>query len=344
MTYVIGEPRKLVPSLTNNLISSPFRGARRATMTYVSTNRRRMKSLPQQSLEQVENYCRDCKTPSPMVCVERCDIWKVKNETLEISRIVKEAGHTKTLLNAIKNARRLAVIDALQKQPLNIKELQQRLKKSEYNHSRSTITNAYLKPLKKAGLIKEDGMRYRLTFYGRKISEMLQKLDYESPLPTNSCCYEEVVMKELAHKPKTFDELGALVNPKSLSRVLIRLRRRGLIAKNHSGEYVFYHRVEKRRVAGLSPTEKRVFEAIPDEGIPARMLSKEVGITLRRTYKYLRRLKLKKLILKLRVQKTYELTSQGMEIAVALDEIMKLASQSLSVPIPVSQHSSRSFL
>ena len=279
-----------------------------------------------------------------MICVERCDVWKVKNEIVEVSRIIGASGHTKTLLDAVKNARRLTVMEALQERPLNVRELQHQLKKRGYQHSRSTLTNAYLKPLRNAGLIKEDGGRYKLTFYGRKMREMLQRLGYKNTLPIHSCCYEETVMKELTHGPKTFDELGALVNPKSLSRTLMRLRRRGLIVKKSGGDYVFYHKVKKRAVAGLSPTEKRTFEALPDAGVSARTLSKNVGITLRRTYKYLRRLRAKKMVFALRIQKTYQLTPQGMEIAFVLDEMAKLASQSLSPPIPAIQHSYQSSL
>jgi len=300
--------------------------------------------LFQQSLEQAKNYCKDCRTPSPMVCVERCDVWRVKNEIVEVGRIVREAGHTKILLNAVKNARRLTVIDALQEHPLSVRELQRQLKKSGHHHSRSTIANSYVKPLREAGLIKEDGARYRLTFYGRKVREALHRLGYRNTLLLNSCCHEETVLKELAQGPKTFSELGALVNQKSLSRTLMRLRRRGLITEKSSGDCVFYHRVKKRAVAGLSPTEKRVFEAIPEVGVSARPLSKHVGITLRRTYKYLRRLREKKLVFALRTRKTYELTPLGREIAVILDEIARLASQSLNAPIPTPQHSFQSFL
>jgi len=268
-----------------------------------------------------------------MVCVERCDVWRVKNEIVEVGRIMREPGHTKTLLNAVKSVRRLTVIDALQERPLSVKDLQQHLRKSGYRHSRSTVTNTYLKPLREAGLIKEDGGRYRLTFYGRKIREVLQGLGCRSTLPVHSCCYEEVVMKALVSGPKTFDELAALLNPKSLSRVLMRLRRRELMTQRHVGDYVFYHRAKKKAAVSLSPTEERVFESIPDVGVSARALSKSVDITLRRTYKCLRRLRAKKLVFALRIPKTYELTPRGAEIAVVLDDIMKLASQSTSSPI-----------
>lgn len=65
-----------------------------------------------------QSYCKDCKTSSPMVCVERCDVWRVKNEILEINRIINEEGHGTRLLNAIKNARRLKILQALLEYPL----------------------------------------------------------------------------------------------------------------------------------------------------------------------------------------------------------------------------------
>jgi predicted transcriptional regulator len=87
----------------------------------------------------------------------------------------------------------------------------------------------------------------------------------------------------------------------------------------------------------LSPTEKRIFKAIPKTGIPARSLSREVGINLRRTYKYLRRLRDKKLVFALKMPRTYELTQSGTEIAKLLEEATRLTMTSLSTPVPVAR-------
>jgi len=240
-----------------------------------------------------------------------------------------------SFLNVLKNKRRWKALDALCERSLSIKELQRTLRKSGFYHSRQTIVEAYLKPMIQAGLVKEEGMGFKVTFYGRKIHEILAGMGSLSLMPLHSHCYEEVVLKELG-KPKTFNELTTRVPQKSLSRILMRLRSRGLLVKSRHTDYVFYHKVKGKPKARLSPTEKRVFDAIPQAGISIRQLSAAVGINLRRTFKYLRRLREKKLVFALKMPRTYELTLQGREILNVLYEIEKLALSSLNVPVPVA--------
>jgi predicted transcriptional regulator len=287
--------------------------------------------------EHAENYCKNCETVSPMICVEHCDVWKVKNEILEIRRIVNQKDHAIRLLNVLKNERRLKILDALVERPCSLKELQECLRKMGYQHSRSTIISAYVKPLLDTGLIKRERARYRLTFYGKSFHGILKGFFLRDLLPIHSCCYEEVVLRELKAKPKTFNELAILVSPKSLSRVLTRLRKRGLITRNPRSDYVFYHKIKGRPEIRLSPTEKRIFKVVTKTGISARSLSKEVGINLRRTYKYLRRLRDKKLVFALKMPRTYELTQSGTEIAHLLEEVARLTMTSFSAPIPIAK-------
>jgi len=288
------------------------------------------------ALQEAEGYCKDCKaSSSPMVCVERCDVWRVKNEIFETRRVVGEVNHARQLLNVLKNKRRWKALDVLCERSCSVKELQRTLRESGFHHSRQTIVEAYLKPMIKAGLVREDGVRFKATFYGRKIHDMLTGRGSLSLLPIHSCCYEEVVLKDL-NKPKTFNELATHVPQKSLSRILMRLRAKGLLVKRSRTDYAFYHRVKGKPKMKLSPTEKRVFEAIPQTGISVRQLCQAVGINLRRTYKYLRRLREKKLVFALKVHRTYELTLQGQEIVNVLNKMENLALSSLSVPVPIA--------
>jgi predicted transcriptional regulator len=117
----------------------------------------------------------------------------------------------------------------------------------------------------------------------------------------------------------------------------MRLRAKRLLAERADSHYVFYHRAKGRPKMRLSPTEKRVFDAIPQIGIPAHSLPGIVGINLRRTYKYLRKLREKKLVFALKTKRTYELTAQGREILKIIDQIEKLAASSLNMPVPVPQ-------
>jgi len=277
--------------------------------------------------EQVDDYCKVCRTPSPMTCVKECELWKVKNEVLSLNEIVNKDDHSSKLFNAIKSERRLRILDGLSEQPRSTKELQEHLKNCGYYHSRQTI-NEYIKPLVKAGLVREEGKRYILTLYGRKIHDVVKRFNLNNLLPTRSSCYEEVILEELANGPKTRDELLNSVPFKSLPRAIRRLQRGNLIIKNKSSEYVFYFQNKNRKNNRLSPTEKRVFTTIPEAGVSVRKLSKEVGITLRRTYRYLRRLREKKLIFAQKVPITYELTTNGRKLANFLGAMTQVALSS----------------
>ena len=276
--------------------------------------------------KQAENYCQSCKIISPLICIQKCEIWKAKNELLEMNKILQESNHARKLFNAVKNKRRLKIMDALSKRTYGIGELQEYLKKKGYYHSQRTITNEYLKPLLRVGLIKKDGNRYRSTLYGLKFHDILSKFNDEKLLPTHSQCYEESILMHLTDGPKSYDKLVELVTQKSLSRTLKRLREVGLITKSQSSNYVFYFKTKKEPNVTFSPTDKRVYEAIPEVGISARALSKEASISLRRTYKYLRRLTKKRLVFVRKRPRTYELTSSGREIAACLKEMAKLVS------------------
>ena len=279
-----------------------------------------------EALKQAENYCQNCKVISPMICIQKCEIWKAKNELLEINKILRESNHPSELFNALKNKRRLRIMNVLSKRTYSIRELQDYLKKNGYYHSKRTIINEYLEPLLKVGLGKKYGNRYSLTLYGRKFHDILSKFNDEKMLPPHSQCYEESILMHLTNEPKSYDELAELVTHKSLSRTLKRLREAGLLTKSQSSNYVFYFKTKKEPNVTFSPTEKKVYEAIPETGISARALSKEAGISIRRTYKYLRRLTKKRLVFTRKRPRTYELTSSGREIAACLEEMTKLVS------------------
>ena len=276
-------------------------------------------------LEQAQSVCQRCGAISPLVCVERCELWKAKNELLEMNGLLTRNNHVPNLFNAVKNKRRLKIMDALSERPRNVKDLQEYLKNSGYYHSCRTIYE-YLKPLVQTGLVKEDGDgRYRSTLYGQKFHNMLSRFDSEDLLPTHSHGHEESVLKQLLSGPKSYEELAEAITHKSLSRAIKRLMEKGLITKSQTSDYVFYFKTKKGPNVKFSPTEKKVFEAIPEVGISARNLSKEVNINVRRTYKYLRRLKEKKLVFAQTKPKIYELTPSGKEIANLLEEITNYA-------------------
>ena len=72
-------------------------------------------------LKQVDSICRHCEPISPMVCAERCELWRTKNELLEMNGTLCADDYMHSLLNAVKNDRRREVIDALSERPHSIK-------------------------------------------------------------------------------------------------------------------------------------------------------------------------------------------------------------------------------
>lgn len=272
-----------------------------------------------QIVSQIESRCHNCKPLSPMSCIEQCEIWKMKNEFLKISEILGQGNHLSKLFNVIKNVRRLRILDIVSALPCDVKELQKRLKNNGYYHSCPTISE-YVEPLIKTGLVKKEGNRYVSTLYGRKINAMLKNSNLESALPKHSSCYEESILRELLHGTRTYEELAKFAP--SLPRVIRRLQEEGLIAKKQFFDYVFYFKTKRNFDGKLSPTEKRVLDTIPEEGVSARKISKSVGITLRRTCKYLRRLREKQLVSTKNMPQTYELTKLGKEVASFLDELV----------------------
>jgi DNA-binding HxlR family transcriptional regulator len=277
-------------------------------------------------LSKADGFCQYCKPASPMQCVERCEIWRTKNEFLEMNGIFDRDKHIHNLLNAIKNSRRQTILNALSERPHGTKGLQEYLKSKGFQHSQRTILIEYVNPLIETGLAKRDGAKYRLTLYGVKFHQILSNFNIENLLPPHSRCYEEIVIKKLRNGAKSYAELSEFMIQKSLSRILKRLHETGLITRSATSEYMFYFRTKKVPKKPFSPTEKRIYKSIPEDGISAGQLSNSVGINIRRTYKYLRKLRKRRLAFTRKKPRTYSLTTYGTEVADFLEETTKLVS------------------
>jgi DNA-binding HxlR family transcriptional regulator len=275
----------------------------------------------EQTLHVMEERCKTCSVVSPMFCVDQCETWKVKKELRETNKVLSKDDHGIKLLNALKNQRRLALLDVLWEKSLSLDGLQKKLQSCGFSHSQKTISE-YLKPLLKAGLVKESSNRFSLTLYGRKVHDAVAKHSFAGQLPIHSNGHEERILKSLLDGAKTRSVLLEIVPAKSLSRTLKRLEEHKLIVNNSPSDHVFYFRT-KRAVSfeRLSPTQKRICDLIPQAGISARDLSKVADINLRRTYKYLRGLRGKKLLFRRNVLIRYELTVDGRVMAEFLEEV-----------------------
>lgn len=251
-------------------------------------------------LERAKETCEYCRPLTPITCVTRCNIWKLKNELRKLYEKTENPNFMANLLNALKNRRRLRILEILSNGRYSIIRLQQKLKKIGYYHSRRTIAEEYVNLLIEVGLVEKNHNKYHTTLLGCKLNEAIKDFSAIGELlPPHSECYEEKAIKALSESPKTYEELKFLIPTESLSRVLKRLQETKLITKDHENSYIFYFKTKRDpQQERLSPTEKRVYEDIPEEGITA-----------------------KKLALKRKCPKAYALTREGRQIAKLLEKM-----------------------
>lgn len=297
------------------------------------------KTLLAQTLEKLDEKCRGCRPLTPMECVEGCDVWRFKNELKRLYGVISQEGFQNKLLNALKNKSRLEVLGMLTTSRFSVSSLQKELREHGYVHSQKTIVNEYIQPLAVTGLILSNSGCYRATMFGSEIYRLFSGFhDIGEVLSPHSRCYEEEILQVLFEKPRTFEELKSRIQIKSLPRALERLQRANLIAKQDENNYIFYFKTKRDpNIEKLSLTEKRVHENIPEEGITAEKLAEKTKISLRRTYKYLRKLRGKKLAFKRRCPKTYFLSTEGMRIAETLKKMRALVMDFAQVSAEIAK-------
>jgi len=234
----------------------------------------------------------------------------------------KAAGYAvANLLNVLKNKRRIKLARILQEQSLSLDEIQQRLKGEGYYHSRDTLRKHYAGPMVASGLLAEEGGRYRLTDEGRDIITILGDTDLGSIFPSSSGCYEETCLLAL-EVPRNYDELSHYLPKADLQRTIRRLQMKGLVTKDRPDRHVTYWRTMERPDVPLSKTEGKVLQSISEDGTGVNEVAKAVGISLRRTFKYLKRLREKGLVTNTSNVTLLSLTEVGKELAEKLGRIL----------------------
>jgi predicted transcriptional regulator len=291
------------------------------------------------TINQSEQNCRNCHPLTPLTCITDCKIWEQKNEIRVLYEKMKNPNFMTTLLNTLKNKRRIQILDLISKSKQIASKLQKELKTLGYYHSQQTIIQEYIMPLVDVGLAREDQNLYSATLFGRQTNEIIKNnQDIGDILPAHSECYEEVVLDMTLNKPKTYDGFEGIIPAKSIARILNRLQKVNLMKATEENDYVFFFQTKRdSRKAEFSPTEERIYQNIPEDGISARGLSDKTRISLRRTYKYLRRLKGKKLVFTRKRPKIYALTTEGVQLASMLRKVhdltleaFKLATQTVN--------------
>ena len=277
----------------------------------------------------IGDECRNCAPLSPLDCITRCKVWKVKNELRMLHGMLDNPNFLKELFNVLKNNTRLHILRVIVKNRQSVDKLQEQLKKAGYTHSQETINEEYLRPLISVGLAAETQEQFYATMFGGRLNDLLEGFpDFVEILPAHSECYEETALDILLVGPKTFEEMETCLPSKAASRILKRLKSCGLIDAPEERDYVFFFQ-SKRDPAKETfvESEKRVYDNVPSVGISAKKLADKTGISLRRTYKYLRGLKGKKLVFTRRTPKVYTLTPKGKKLALLLRNLQGLVDE-----------------
>jgi predicted transcriptional regulator len=245
---------------------------------------------------------------------------------------MNKPNYIKELFNVLKNETRLHILKAIVNGRYSVSQLQQELKKTGHSHSQDTINEEYLQPLMAVGLATESRDEYYATKFGGRLTNLLGAFpEFAEMLPSHSECYEETLLRALLAGPKTFDEIESLISSKIASRILKRLRSVGLIETPEERDYIFFFRSKRDpSKETFTEMERKVYDTLPSEGISAGKISKETGLSMRRTYKYLRGLKGKKLVFIRRTPKAYGLTCKGEMLATVLQELQQIVDETWS--------------
>ncbi|MCX6644213.1 MAG: winged helix-turn-helix domain-containing protein [Candidatus Bathyarchaeota archaeon] len=283
-------------------------------------------------LRSLNAECRNCAPITPLECISRCQVYKLKNELRKLRETMDNPNYIKELFNVLKNETRLHILQAIVNGRYSVSQLQQELKKTGHSHSQDTISEEYLRPLMAVGLATEARDEYYATTFGGRLTELLGNFpEFVEMLPAHSECYEETILQSLLSGPKTFEDIEALISPKIASRILKRLRSAGLIETPMERDYIFFFKSKRDpNKENFTLTERRIYDAIPNEGISAGKLAKETGLSIRRTYKYLRGLKGKKLVFIRKTPKAYGLTCKGEKLASVLQELQQIVEETWS--------------
>ncbi len=280
-------------------------------------------------LKTLNAECRNCAPTSPLECVTRCQVYKLKNELRKLSETMDNPNYIKELFNVLKNETRLHILKSIVNGRYSVSQLQQELKKTGHSHSQDTINEEYLQPLMAVGLATESRDEYYATTFGGRLTNLIGAFpEFAEMLPAHSECYEESLLRALLTGPKTFEEIESLISSKIASRILKRLRSVGLIETPEERDYIFFFKSKRDpSKENFTETEHKVYETLPNEGISAGKLAKETGLSMRRTYKYLRGLKGKKLVFIRRTPKAYGLTNKGEMLATLLQDLQQIVDE-----------------
>ncbi len=283
-------------------------------------------------LKSLDAECRNCTPITPLQCIDRCQAYKLKNELRTLRKAMASPNYLNELLNVLKNKTRIHILQAIANGRYSVDKLQQELKRSGHSHSQSNIIEEYLHPLAAVGLVAQAGEEFYATMFGGRLAQSLAHFqDFAEKLPAHSECHEETLLQFLLAGPKTFEDIETAIPLETTSRVLKRLCTARLIKTPKARDYIFFFRSKRDpNKENFTTTERKIYDAIAEEGISAGKLADQTGLSRRIIYKYLRGLRGKKLVFSRRTPKEYHLTCKGEALASSLLRVQQIVEDTWS--------------
>ncbi len=298
------------------------------------------------NLRNLEDMCKHCMPITPIQCISLCRLYRLKNELRNLRNIMNNPCYTTDFFNVLKNQTRLHIFQIIINSSCTLDRVQQELKKIGIKQSQRAISEDHIQPMITVGLITESVGKYHATLFGICIHELLGSFDaFLQKLPSQSKCHEEALLQSLLLGQKTCEEIQQLLSPTVASRILKRLTITGLINNPINRSYIFFHRSKRdSTLETLTASEMKVYQTIPREGTAVDKLAKLTGLSQRRTYAHIRRLKGKKLVFAKNIPVTYSLTDSGQNLATILHNMSQKIEETWNFTEYIVQQSNMSNL
>ncbi len=264
----------------------------------------------------VEERCRTCSVTNPMACKEVCEIWKLKQEYLNLRKEAPVKPNAATVLYMAADPLNSQILHTLVDRPARIEDLNLILE----NHGPIDFRDR-LDKLVDAGLLGNKTREYYVTIAGRKAIDSVHR--YEGLQLENIDATNEKILKLLSESGSGISEMSRVLPRTQLMKALENLRAYGVVEKITDGNQVLYFATKRRPTRRLSPIELEIFKNLPRKGISPQEISNKLSITLPSVYRYLRLLRYKRHAIRRKQEMTFALTPVGKQIAEALEKVQR---------------------
>lgn len=280
-------------------------------------------------LKEIQEICENCRPSSPIMCIELCEIWKLKREYRDEYAALQNKPNLIILLKAAQHGIRRQILEMLLEKPTSLLEIYEALKTTDSHLSLNHTRDKHIQPLIETNLIHQEDEHYYITTTGKNIYTILTNSELDK-YPLHESGHDEEVLRALYSNPHTYNELTEVIPKNSVYRSLNRLQEQGLIVKSEFSGRVVYFATKRRPTRKLSPIEAQIFKALIKEALPVKDISEKVGVSVRRVYEYLKQLRYKQHVGKEEKPILWKITEKGKVIAESLNIAYNMLQQGVA--------------